>query len=104
MIDSFLISENKGIGQQQIWHEDDEGNVTIQTVQDVTDIVEANKAVYNQIDERANWKGDMHRVGSIPMSIFYDLQRQGILQDEKRLKAWLNDPANQVFRTRPGRV
>jgi hypothetical protein len=38
------------------------------------------------------------------MYIYYDLQRRGILQDEKRLKAWLNDPENRVFRTRPGKV
>jgi hypothetical protein len=46
----------------------------------------------------------MHKVGSIPMSIYHELQKQGILQDEKRLKKWLNDPDNRVFRTRPGRV
>lgn len=98
------ISENASIGQKQYWHEDDEGNVTIQTTQDVTDIIEANKAAYNQVDERANWKGDMHRVGSVPMSVYYDLKRRGILDDQAALKRWLNDPENQVFRTRPGRV
>jgi hypothetical protein len=100
----LLISENQGIGQKQYWHEDDDGNVTIQTVQDVTAVVEANKAAFNQVDEKANWKGDLHKVGSIPMSIYFDLQRRGILHDEKRLKVWLNDPENRVFRTRPGKV
>jgi hypothetical protein len=104
MIDKFLISENASIGQKQYWHEDDEGNVTIQTVQDISAIVEANKRAYNQVDEKANWKGEVHQIGSIPLSIFYNLRDQGILGDQKRMKAWLNDPANQVFRTRPGRV
>ena len=81
-----LVSQNDLIGQKQYWHEDDEGNVTLQTVQDVTDVVEQNKTIFNQVDERANWKGDMHKVASIPMSIYYDLKAKGILDDQAALK------------------
>lgn len=98
------VSENAAIGQKQYWHEDEEGNVTIQTVQDVTSVVEDNKALFNQVDERANWKGDLHRVASIPMSVYYDLKAKGILNDPSAMKKWLNDPDNRVFRTRPGAV
>lgn len=104
VINTRLISENKEIGQKQYWHDHDDGSVTVQTVQDVGDIAEANKLSYNQYDERSNWKGDMHRVASIPMSVYYDLQRKGILNDPVAMKRWLNDPDNRVFRTRPGVV
>lgn len=104
VINSRIISENKAIGQHQVWHDHEDGSVTIQTVQKVDDVAEANKQTFNQFDERANWKGDMHRVASIPMSIFYDLQRKGILNDPVAMKKWLNDPDNRVFRTRPGQV
>lgn len=99
-----LISENKEIGQKQYWHDHDDGSVTVETVQTVDGVAEANKQNFNQFDERAGWKGDMHKVASIPMSIFYDLKRKGILDDPAAMKRWLNDPDNRVFRTRPGTV
>jgi|DEB0MinimDraft_3_1074331.scaffolds.fasta_scaffold51135_2 hypothetical protein len=104
VINTRVVSENKEIGQKQYWHDHDDGSVTIETVQTVDAVAEDNKAVFNQFDERTNWKGDMHRVASIPMSIFYDLQRKGILNDPAAMKRWLNDPDNRVFRTRPGQV
>jgi len=73
-------------------------------VQDVEDVAESNKQSFNQVDERANWQGDMHKVASIPMAIFYDLKRKGILDDPAAMKKWLNDSDNRVFRTRPGTV
>ena len=104
VINTRVVSENKEIGQKQFWHDHDDGSVTIETVQTFDAVAEDNKAVFNQFDERTNWKGDMHRVASIPMSIFYDLQRKGILNDPAAMKRWLNDPDNRVFRTRPGQV
>ena len=73
-------------------------------MQTVDNAAEDNKATFKQFDERADWKGDMHKVASIPMSIFYDLKRKGILDDPVAMKKWLNDPDNRVFRTRPGQV
>ena len=104
VIGKRLISENKEIGQKQYWVDHDDGSVTLQTVQDVGELAEANKQNFNQFDERAGWKGDMHRVASIPMSIYYDLKRKGILDDQAALKKWLNDADNRVFRTRPGQI
>ena len=80
MIDTRILSRNKGAGITQLWHEHTDGSVTIETKQDITDIIENNKATYNNVDGKANWKGEMHKVGSIPMSIYHDLQKQGILQ------------------------
>lgn len=104
VINSRLISENQEIGQKQYWHDHEDGSVTVQTVQDTTALAEANKQQFNQFDERSNWNGDMHRVASIPLSVYYDLKRKGILDDQVAMKKWLNDPENRVFRTRPGKV
>jgi len=104
IIHSRVVSENKEIGQRQYWHDHEDGSVTIQTVQQVDDIADTNKQQFNQFDERANWNGDMHKVASIPMSVFYDLKRKGILDDPAAMKKWLNDSDNRVFRTRPGQV
>lgn len=92
-------------GVKKMWHYDgDKDEGIIESIIDATDVVEENKAQFNQIDEKAGWKGDMHKVASIPMTLFYDLKKQGIIDDPARLKAWLNDPDNRFFRTRPGRV
>ena len=90
---------------KRIFHYDPTtGGFVIETLQDVEDIVESDKASFRSVDERAGWKGDMHRVASIPMNIYAELARKGIADDEKALRRWLNDPDNRVFRTRPGKV
>ena len=81
---------------------------------DVTDIIEANKAQYAAIDERAPFKGELldgqTKVASIPMVTYFKLVREGIIDpegnchDDARLLRWLQDRANLHFRTRPGRL
>jgi hypothetical protein len=87
---------------RRMFHDSDDGNSFVEEVtQDVTDRVEVNKEIYN-----AGWSGwgDGQRVASIPIEIAEDLQRRGIWNDTKKLKAWLNDSENSAWRTRPGRV
>ena len=92
-------------GIQTIFHRDvhaGEQNI-IETRQDCEDIIEANKASYNQFDERTGWKGDgFHRVANIPNVILFDLKKRGILDDTKSFLRWLDAPENRAFRTRPG--
>jgi hypothetical protein len=73
----------------------------IQKEQDVAGIIEANKVEFN--DAPTRW-GEWTKVGSIPLTIYFDLQKKGILQDQKALAKWLNDPDNRAFRTRPGTI
>lgn len=87
------------------WHHYDEMEdmTTIETSQDVTDLVESNKSQFNDTDERDRY-GEMTRVASIPMNVYFDLKKQGILGDQKKMKAWLNNSDNRFFRTRPGKI
>ena len=77
--------------------------IIISETQDVTAIIEANKRSANAIDKHQK-HGEWSKVASIPMNIYYDLKRRGILDDPARLKSWLNDSDNRYFRTRGGRV
>ena len=70
-------------------------------MQDVTSIANVNKRSYADIDSKAKY-GDLARVASIPLSVYYDLKRRGIADDPAALKKWLNDPDNRAFRTRGG--
>jgi len=88
-----------------MWHYDDATDeAVIETIMDLSGVVADNQQKFNQFDERANWKGDMHHVASIPMALFYKMKAEGKLDDQAYMKRWLNDPDNRAFRTRPGEV
>lgn len=102
---SRAFSHDPDLGITRTFHYDYASDTAcIQTEQDVTDIVSESKARFNDVDERANWKGEFHRVASIPLSVYFDLVQRGIFQDKKAFKAWLNDGNNRFFRTRPGQI
>ena len=84
------------------FHEEGDEYV-VDSAHDVTEIIEANKASMAVHDEHERW-GDISRVASIPMALYMQLQKEGIVDDEKAFKRWLNDPENWYFRTRFGRV
>ena len=91
--------------RQRVYHYDNADEIaTIETRQDVSDLVRYTKEMYANTDERAKWHDGFNHVASIPANIYWDLHKQGIVQDEERFKAWLNDRDNRVFRTRPGRI
>lgn len=96
------LSYDPILGIKRTFHWDDSNDTfLIQTTQETTDIVEANKLAYNDAPDRM---GDLTRVASIPLSLYFDLKKKGIADDDAAMKRWLNDPDNRFFRTRPGRV
>lgn len=102
---SKLFDFDPVTGTKKIWHYDaDKDEAVIETIFDTSNLVETNKAMFNAVDERANWKGDMHLVASIPVELFMKWKSEGKLDDQAFLKKWLNDPDNRLFRTRPGEV
>ena len=103
-----IFSQDLDTQTVQIAHEDGEGGLIVETKQDIQPFLEHNKASYARIDERARW-GEFTQIASIPFAVIQDLNKQGILKgfhivEPKKLKAWLNDPDNRFFRTRPGRI
>lgn len=79
--------------------------------QDIGAILKANNADYVQTDKKTKWgEGQFsNRVARIPLTVFQDLDKLGITRgftviDMKRFKEWLNNPDNQVFRTRAGKI
>jgi len=99
-----LFDYDPETGTTKWWHYDaDKDEATIETVFEVGDLIEQNKRLYADTDERTRY-GEWSRVASIPMALFYRLKNQGIIDDPAAMKRWLNDPDNKFFRTRPGRV
>lgn len=90
-------------GITTIFHGDDHGEgFHLQRIQDERSFVDHMKRLKNCADERQNWKGDMHRVASIPNIILE--QHPELRTDPDALKKFLNDPDNAVFRSRPGQI
>lgn len=89
-------------GIKSVWHYDDATDTAfIEKRQDVTAIVEANKAAMNE--DRGRYS-EWNKVATIPLGVYYDLKMKGIADDPVAFKKWLNDPDNRYFRTRAGRV
>jgi hypothetical protein len=96
-----LFSHDAEQGITKYWHVTGNGEYVVETVQDVSKIAEFNKRQYNETPDKY---GDVNKVASIPLSVYYQLKRQGIADDPVALKKWLNDSENQVFRTRAGKL
>lgn len=102
--DGRLIDYDPHTGIADKYYEID-GQWYLDTQQDVEDIIEINKAEFNSVDERSRHQSEtFNRVARLPLTVMADLERRGILQDQERFRAWLNDRDNLVFRTRPGKV
>jgi len=109
MIETRLLDYDPETKTTEWFHYDHaDDTYTIERTQDVTDIVEQNKALQN--DNAGGWRGDMHHVASIPLEMLVVLSKQGIISpslqilDPPKFKAWLNNRDNVFFRTRPGLV
>lgn len=102
-MESRLLDIDPLTGAVETYYYDDaDEQFFIERVEDITPLIEHNR----WLDRNApgNWKGEFHRVATIPATVVADLRQRGILDDPARLRAWLNERDNLVFRTRPGRV
>ncbi len=112
-----LISQERvGNRIERYWlHSGDDGKdrITIETVEDVEPVLEANKKLYNEkpVDDPVLGR----KVASIPGTVleelcrihkikFRDLMNSKNPRGQKILNEFLNDPAMRFFRTAPGRV
>ena len=84
--------------------DDDSGDFRLITQQDHEPFMAEAQYEFNLHPSGAaqNWKGDLHKVASIPMPLWMELCRKGIAFDEMELRKWLDDSDNAPFRTKPG--
>jgi len=102
-MDKRLFDHDPETGITRWFHFDDANDqFYIQTRQETQDIVDQNMREANEA--KSGWTGDWHKVASIPLTTFMELQKKGITQDQAALKKWLNDPDNAYFRTKYGTV
>ena len=93
----------------QTVHADGDGGIIIETKQDVTEIIEANKAQLEFGKERKGHLNELHHVARIPFTVIDVLNQRGIMKgfnvvDDVGFARWLNDPENAVWKTYRGTV
>lgn len=93
--------------RSQTVHADGDGGIVIETKQDVTEIIEANKAQLDFDKARTGHLNELHHVARIPFTVIDVLNQQGIMKgfnvvDEVGFAKWLNDPDNAVWKTYRG--
>ena len=78
-------------------HSDDNGGIIIETRQDISDILDRNKALQEVDKARLGATEDLHLIGSIPFTAIDKLNQMGIMRgffivDETAFKKSLNHP------------
>jgi hypothetical protein len=91
-------------GVQTNFIDNKDGTFTIHSKQEVYDLIEANKAAFNSVDAKSGWQGEWHHVASIPLTTYFELKKQGVIDDARAFKRWLNSSDHRAFRVRPGQV
>jgi hypothetical protein len=79
----------------QTVHADGDGGIVIETKQDITEILEANKAQREFDKQRLGFLNEFHHIGRIPYTVIDDLNKQGIMRgftviDTDRFAQFLN--------------
>jgi hypothetical protein len=110
--DPRLLDHDPDSGITEYYHFDAEtGGFGIEARQNVSSIIEVNKAAWNDTETHTPYREGLGaRVASVPLVVMMQLAKSGIITaagrvlDDKKYRAWLNDPENRFFRTRAGRV
>ena len=80
-----------------------DGTMTFRTDYHVQPTIDANQAARNMA--RPGWKGDYHRIASVPLNTFFDELKEPLQQDDQKfVSKWLNDSDRRAWRTKEGRV
>lgn len=81
--------------------DDDFDGFVVSSTQDIEELKRRNHGLEELHSEPGR---EMRLAASIPLVIWNKLVHEGIANDPDRLKAWLNDPDNRVFRVWKGRM
>ncbi|MGB0141447.1 MAG: hypothetical protein ACPF8W_00080 [Luminiphilus sp.] len=96
-----IFDQDPMTGITRYWHMRDNGEFVIETQQDVQSLFDMNKR--DQNNQKDGW-GDGRHVARIPLPVYYDLKRKGIIDDPKAFMKWLSDSENERVRTKTGRL
>ena len=86
-----------------VWSLSTGDRTVIRTDYPVDGLIRSNTDARNAA--QPGWKGDWHRVASVPLNIYHEqlaeAERQG---DDAHVRRWLNNSDNRAWRTKEGSV
>jgi hypothetical protein len=93
----------------EIFHKDNSGGFHIEVVQDVGKYLKANSDEFNVTEKGTSWKGDFHKVASIPEVVAAQWWKElGSNPFSKENRGWLAAKLNSrefyKLRTRAGNI
>jgi len=97
-----FVAHDPLFGVTNYFHEIEPGKYASEDVFDAAPTVETNKKLFNET-RKWNQDGNNH-IASIPLPLYFELKRKGIVDDRKAFLKWLSDPDNRFFRTREGKI
>ena len=102
----FTLHEYDPVTGRTVWAMFDGEKTVFRVDTPVAATIEENAQFRNAAS--TGWKGDYHRIASVPMQLLYDdnlgLNKAIQQGDDKYLSRWLNDADNRAFRTKDGNV
>lgn len=96
--------------RNEVFWDEEKGELRSTIIQDLTPVFDANKAEYNEHSAGNSWKGEWHHIARIPRALVADLINKGVNilnpdeRDEKEIARMLNDIGYRNLRTKPGKV
>ena len=103
-----LLFDEDPLTSQKRYFEMEDGSDQFKIITETTldPTLEAAEDARGLVDDKSStkWKADMHRVATLPMTIWQDLVNKGIMFDKPELDKWLNRAENKIFRIKLGRV
>lgn len=90
--------------KRTVWvRQNPDGSTTFRTDYAVDDTIEANATMRNNAEK--GFKGDWHKVASIPLNVYHDKLAEAVRQDDMGfVSKFLNDSDNRAWRTKGGKV
>lgn len=95
---SFLLDADPWSGSIQKMHITTDQKVVLETVTNIDALAEENQAIRNDVS-RTSKTGDMVLAARLPMSVYLDLQKRGILNDKPAMRRWLASEEARPFKT-----
>ena len=103
---------DKAQGRTNNFIEEPDGSITIDTIENIAPVLEANKRLLNDHGSRLNFgnMGTMHFAARIPKTVMeHWMQQTGLTykefwKDTRLWRKYLNDPDNKFLRTSPTRI
>jgi hypothetical protein len=96
---SFNLSYDSLTGTLEKMHVTTDQKLIFESTVEIDGIAEKNKFDRDNISRNERLPDGMVRVASLPMLIYQDLKKRGILDDRTALRKWLKSEEATPFRT-----